>query len=128
MTDCFCELCCCSHSKLINILFFFIVQSTLTTADGFVVNPSGNTLVIGSDTCFAESLRIRCQTTPPVDVMWTRDGVPVAGNEFIDVTQPGEYMCSGPDGCGQTLSASSDVLVGKLRIFKEPRSSNIWNY
>ncbi len=56
-----------------------------------------------------DSLRIRCETTPTTMVTWTLDGTSVPGDEFIDVTTAGTYTCSAADGCGQTLSESSQI-------------------
>ena len=78
-------------------------------------NPPGSepTIIIGSDTCFQPNLRIRCDTTSSTAVSWTRDGMSIAGGELLSVTQAGVYECSTDDGCGRTISASSEVF-GKL--------------
>ena len=77
-------------------------------------NPQGGVLTVGADTCLPpagdEPLRLRCQTIPTTNVAWTLGGSLISTNEFIDVTNAGEYTCSASDGCGQTLTATSEVL------------------
>ena len=75
-------------------------------------NPPGNdpTVIIGSNTCLQPNLRIQCNTTSSTVVSWTRNGVSIAGGEFLSVTEGGVYECSTDDGCGRTISASSEVF------------------
>ena len=92
----------------------FLVQSTITRSSGFVSGtPSGNVLTVGANTCLppaGQSLRIRCQTTPIVPVMWTLNSNLVTGNEFVDVTSAGTYTCSATDNCGRSVNASSEII------------------
>ena len=104
-----------SHFLIFNYVFaIHIVKSTITRSSGFIPGiPSGNILTVGADTCLpppGHSLRIRCQTTPTVPVMWTLNSNPVTGDEFVDVNSAGTYTCSGTDNCGRSLSASSEII------------------
>ncbi len=78
-------------------------------------SPPQNVLTIGSDTCLQQSLRIRCETTSNIAVTWTLDGGPIAGGEFIDVTQAGVYQCSANNECGLTVGRS-EVLCKWTRL------------
>ena len=43
---------------------------------------------------------------------WTRNGVSIAGGEFLGVTQGGVYECAASNECGQTVGRSE--VFGKL--------------
>lgn len=106
------------HSQFINGVIS--VPSKITTSSGFMSgSPGDSALTVGADTCLpppGHSLRIRCQTTPTVPVMWTLNSNPVTGNEFVDVTSVGTYTCSATDNCGRLLRASSEIIGISIQI------------